>query len=85
MSNNNLVLKFRQGERAMVSLPNGEVISIKLTHGESNIRVVFNAPSDVVIDRESVFDAKVAAYKEKPKRHNTTMGNDWQNSSGSPY
>lgn len=56
-----LILTFRNGEDAVISLPNGEEIVVRLVEVDRNrARIGFDAHPDIVIDRRMVYERKLA-------------------------
>ena len=53
-----LVLGFKRGEKAVLTLPDGEECIVQVTHASKsgNVRLGFEFPEDVQISRESILD-----------------------------
>lgn len=59
-----LTLTRLRGERVILSLPDGRKVTIEVSQiDHQKCRLVFDAPQDVVIDREEVYHRKL---QERP-------------------
>lgn len=60
-----LILTFRNGEDAVITLPDGEEIVVRLIEVDRNrARIGFDAARDIVIDRRMVYERKRVELKE---------------------